>query len=170
MNAKAPREVFFLLLSNLRNNTEIASNIYQEISKVAEEPEVKEALVARAFASQQILAKIDECFHLTGEKPVKTSTHLHDVFAEDFRNELAEIHSPVARHLYVLAKLRHFAHLQMGEYVALIEAADLAGHHGVGLLLETCLADKMAFAERTRRFIRHAVEEKIMESIAVGAR
>ena len=51
MNTKTPREVFFLLLSNLRNNTEIASNIYQEISKVAEEPEVKEALVARAFAS-----------------------------------------------------------------------------------------------------------------------
>jgi ferritin-like metal-binding protein YciE len=92
------------------------------------------------------------------------------VFVEDFRRELAEIQLPVARHLYVLAKLRHFAHLQMGEYAALIEAADLAGHHGVGLLLETCLADKMAFAERTRRFIRRAVEEKIMENVPVGAR
>ena len=42
----------------------------------------------------------------------------------------------------------------IGEYVALIAAADLTGHDAVGVLLETCLADKLAFVERTRRLIR----------------
>ena len=159
-----------MLLSNVRNNSERATKIYEEIGKVAEEPEVKEALGARAFASEQTLAKIDECFRLIGEKPVKTPTHLHDMFVEDFRKELGEIQSPAARRLYVLAKLRHLAHLRIGEYVALIEAADVAGHHGVGLLLETCLADKLAFAERTRRLIRNAVEAKVLEKVAAVGR
>jgi len=33
----------------------------------------------------------------------------------------------------------------------------------VGVLLETCLADKLAFVERTRRLIRHMVENKVAE-------
>ncbi len=133
-------------------------------------PQSREALEARKFASDQILAKIDECFRLIGEKPVQTPTHLHDMFVEDFRKELGEIHSPAARRLYVFAKLRHLAHLRIGEYVALIEAADVTGHHGVGLLLETCLADKLAFAERTRRLIRKVAEEKITEKVAAATR
>jgi len=47
--------------------------------------------------------------------------------------------------------------------VALTAAADLAGHHGVGVLLESCLADKLAFVERTRRVIRNLVETKVAE-------
>ena len=31
----------------------------------------------------------------------------------------------------------------------------------LGVLLESCLADKLAFVERNRRFIRNLVEEKI---------
>ncbi len=170
MTPKTPKEVFLMLLSNVRNNTERATKIYDEIGKFAEEPEVKEVLEARAFASEQILAKIDESFRLIGEKPVKTPTHLHDMFVEDFRKELGEIQSPVARHLYVLAKIRHLAYLRIGEYVALIEAADVAGHHGVGLLLETCLADKLAFAERTRKLIRKVVETKLSEKVAAAVR
>ena len=52
----------------------------------------------------------------------------------------------------------------MAEYEVLVAAADLAGHHGVGVLLETCLADKLAFAERNRRLIRHLVEAKLKKS------
>jgi len=62
------------------------------------------------------------------------------------------------------------AYLRIGEYVALIEAADLAGHHGVGLLLETCLADKLAFVERTRKLIRKIVETKLVEKAAAAVR
>ena len=149
MTPKTPKEVFLMLLSNVRNNTERATKIYDEIGKFAEEPEVKEVLEARAFASEQILAKIDECFRLIGEKPVQVPTRLHDVFVEDFRKEVAEIQSPVARRLYVLAKLRHLAHLRTGEYV---------------------LADKLAFVERTRRLIRKVVETKLAEKVAVVGR
>ena len=170
MTPNTPKEVFFMLLSNVRNNTERATKIYEEIGKFAEEAEVQEALEARAFASEQILAKIDECFRLVGEKPVKTPTHLHDMFVEDFRKELGEIQSPAAKHLYVLAKIRHLAHLRIGEYVALIEAADVAGHHGIGLLLETCLADKLAFAERTRKLLRKVVETKQLERVVAAVR
>jgi ferritin-like metal-binding protein YciE len=168
MAIRNAKEMFVLLLSNVRHNTEKAAKIYDEIGQVAQEPEIKEALQARSFASHQILAKLDECFRLIGEKPVKAETRLHDVFAEDFRRELAQIESPAVKKLFVLAKLRHLAHLRIGEYVALIEAADMAGYHGVALLLETCLADKLAFAERTRRLLRHIVEAKVAERVAVA--
>jgi len=166
MPARNPREVFLMLLSNVRNNTERATNAYQEFRKHAEDDEIKEALEARAFASNQILAKLDECFRIIGEKPAKTSGQLQETFLEDFRKEVAEIQSPIAKRLFVLAKLNHLAHLRMAEYEVLTAAADLAGHHGVGLLLETCLADKLAFAERNRRLIRHLVETKLAERAA----
>jgi ferritin-like metal-binding protein YciE len=166
MSARNPREVFLMLLSNVRNNTERATNAYQEIGKHAEDPEIKEALEARAFASNQILAKLDECFRIIGEKPAKTSGQLQETFLEDFRKEVAEIQSPVAKRLFVLAKLNHLAHLRMAEYEVLTDAADSAGHHGVGLLLETCLADKLAFAERNRRMIRQLVETKLAQRAA----
>ena len=103
---------------------------------------------------------------MIGEKPVKLSGRLHDIFIEDFKRELSEIQSPAARHLYILAKVVHLAHLRIAEYVMLIGAADLAGHYGVGVLLESVLADKLAFLERDRRIIRHVVEGKIEERVA----
>ena len=166
MPARTPREVFLVLLSNVRNRTERQSEIYQEIGKHAEEPEVKEAIQARAFVSKQILAKLDECFRIIGEKPVDSTGKLQEAFLEDFRKEVTEIQSPVAKRLFVLAKLNHLAHLRMAEYEVLIAAADLAGHHGVGVLLETCLADKLAFAERTRRLIRQLAEARLAERAA----
>ena len=166
MPARNPREVFLMLLSNVRNNTERATNAYQEIGKHAEDAEIKETLEARAFASNQILAKLDECFRIIGEKPGNSIGQLQQTFLEDFRKEVAEIQSPVAKRLFVLAKLNHLAHLRMAEYEVLVAAADLAGHHGVGALLETCLADKLAFAERNRRLIRHLVETKLAERAA----
>ena len=166
MPVKTPKEVFMILLSDVRSNAEKATNIYQEMGQHAQDPQIKEALQARAFASQQVLAKLDECFRLIGEKPVKTSGRLQETFLEDFRKELAEMQSPAAKHLYILAKLNHLAHLRMGEYAALTAAADLAGHHGVGVLLESCLADKLAFAERNRRLIRRVVEAKLAERAA----
>jgi len=166
MPVKNPKEVFLVLLNDVRHNAERATNIYQEMGQHAQDPQIKEALQARAFATQQTLAKLDECFRLIGEKPVKPSGRLQETFVEDFRKELGEIQTPAARHLYILAKLNHLAHLRMGEFAALTAAADVAGHHGVGVLLETCLADKLAFAERNRRLIRHVVEAKLAERAA----
>jgi len=166
MSVKNPHELFVMLLSDVRQGTERTTKIFQEISQVAQNPDVKEALEARAFVSQRTLEKLDQCFKLIGEQPVKLSGRLHDVFAEDFRKELAEIESPVARHLYILAKANQLIHLRIGEYVALIAAADMTGHYGVGVLLETCLAEKLAFVERTRRLIKNLIDHKVATKLA----
>jgi hypothetical protein len=77
-----------------------------------------------------------------------------------FRRELAEIQNPAAKALFVLIKANHLIHFRVAEYVALVAMADVTGHFGVGVLLESCLADKLAFLERTRRLIRNAIETK----------
>jgi len=163
MAAKNAREIFVHLLSNVRQGTERTTKVFQEISQVAQDPDIKEALEQRVFISDQILARLDQCFNLIGEKPVQLSGRLHDVFVEDFRKELAEIQAPAAKRLFILAKALHLIHLRIAEYVALVAAADVTGHYGVGVLLETCLADKLAFVERTKRLIRNAVEARVAE-------
>jgi ferritin-like metal-binding protein YciE len=166
MPAKNPKEVFLMLLSDARNNTERSANLYREISQMAQNPDVREALEARAFVTQRNLEALDQCFEIIGEQPIKLSGRLQEVFVEDFKRELAEIQSPAARHLYILAKATHLAHLRLAEYVALVAAADVTGHYGVGVLLESVLADKLAFLERDRRLVRHIIEGKIAERLA----
>jgi ferritin-like metal-binding protein YciE len=166
MPVRDPKEVFLVLLSNVRQGAERGTKIYQEISQLAQDPDIKEALESRAFISEQTVAKLDRCFELIGEKPVKGTGRLQETFVEDFRKELAEIQSPVAKHLFILAKANHLTHLRIGEYVTLTAAADLTGHYAVGVLLESCLADRLAFVERNRRAIRHMVETKVRERIA----
>jgi ferritin-like metal-binding protein YciE len=164
MPIKNPKEVFVLLLSDLRQGAESTTKIFQEMGRVVQDPDIKEALEARIFMSEKILDTLDECFKRIGEKPVKVNGRLHDVFVEDFRKELAEIQSPEAKHLFILAKANHLIHLRIGEYVALIAAADVTGHYALGVLLESCLANKLAFVERTRRLIR----EKLRLELALA--
>jgi len=166
MQIKSAKEMFVLMLSDLRQGTEKTTKAFQEISQVAQDPNIKEALEARVFISQKVLDTLDQCFKLIGERPVELSGRLYDVFAEDFRRELAEIQNPTARHLFVLAKASHLIHFRIAEYKALIAAADLSGHYGVGVLLESCLADKLAFVERTKHLIRNIAETKVSEKIA----
>ena len=165
MPVKSPKEMFLLMLSDVRYGTERTTKMFEEISQVAQDPDVKEALEARVFVSHKILDTIDQCFKLIGEQPVKLSGRLYEVFAEDFRRELAEIQNPTARHLFILAKASHLIHFRIAEYQALIAAADLSGHFAVGVLLESCLADKLAFVERTKRLIREIVEVRVAERI-----
>ena len=161
MQVKNRKELFVLLLSHLRQGTERAARIFQELSEVAQNPEIEEVLSARTFVTQKTLATIDEAFKLIGEKPVSISGRVSEVFVEDFRRELEEIQAPEARRLYILAKAAHLMHLRIGEYIALIAAADMSAHYGVGVLLESCLADALAFVERARRLIRNIVEAKL---------
>jgi ferritin-like metal-binding protein YciE len=165
MPQRDPKEVFLMLLSHVRQATEKGAKFYDEVGDIAKDPEIKEALEARAFVSKSVLAKLDECFRILGEKPVQLSGEIREMFIEDFRKEFNAIQSPVGRRLYVLAKLVRLTHLRIGEYVALTAAADLAGHHGVAVLLETCLADKLAFVERNRRLIRHIVKARVAERV-----
>ena len=161
-----PYELFLLLLSNVRQDTEYTIQMFQDFNKIAQNVDVKEALNARVFASQLEVEKLDECFKLIGEKPVKLSARLQEIFVEDFRKELADIKSPIARELYVLARVSQLIHLCIGEYAALIVAAEMTGHYGVGVLLESCLADKIAFAGRSRRLIKNIIEGKISARVA----
>lgn len=161
MPIKNPKELFVAVLSQVRRGTERSATIYHELGELAQNSEIQEALAARAFVSRQTLEKLDEAFKMIGEKPVNVTGRLHDVFEEDFRRELTEIQSPEARRLFVLAKANHLSHLRTAEYVTLVAAADVSGHHGVGVLLESCLADHLAFIERTKRLIHRAVEARI---------
>jgi ferritin-like metal-binding protein YciE len=160
MPVKNPKEVFVLLLTNVRNGVQRQTAIYQEMSQLVQDPDIKEAIDARVFLTEKTLSTLDECFRLIGEQPVKTTGRLHEIFVEEFRKDLAEIQSPVARHLFILAKAQQLTHMQIGEYVALIAAADMTGDYGVGVLLESCLADKLAFVERTRRLLRRVIESR----------
>ena len=76
MPVNETRELFVQLLSGLRQGTERSAKFYHEISKAAENPDVKEALEARAFISEKVLATQDQCFKLIGEQPVKVNWRL----------------------------------------------------------------------------------------------
>jgi len=168
MPVRTPRELFVILLSDTRQNTERSAKLYQEIGQAALDPDIREALESRAWISEKDLSAIDRCFELIGETPVKLSGRLQEVFVEDFRRELAEIQNPIAKHIFVLAKASHLIHFRIAEYSALVAAADMTGHYAVGVLLESCLADKLAFVERTRRLIRNLVATKLAAKLATA--
>jgi ferritin-like metal-binding protein YciE len=169
MPVNNPKELFVQLLSGLRQGTERSTKIYQELSKFAEDPDIKEALEARAFVSEKVLGTLDQCFNLIGEPPTKVNSRLQDTFVDDFRKDVSEIQNPAARHLFILVKAINLTHLRIAEYVALVAAADVTGHYGVGVLLETCLADRLAFVERTRRLIRNVIEAKVAKKMVERA-
>ena len=160
MPVNNPNEMIVLQLSDVRRKKERSIGFYREVKEIAEIPEIKEALEARAFVAQKSLDTIDEAFKLINQKPVTLSGRTEEIFVEDFRSELAEIKAPVVRRIFILSKLMHLTHWRIGEFMALVAAADTTGHYGVGVLLESCLADYLAFVERTRRFIRKLVEVK----------
>jgi ferritin-like metal-binding protein YciE len=163
MPVRTPKELFVMLLSDVRQATEKSATIYQEIGQHVQETQIKEVLDARAFISRKTLEMLDQCFKIIGEQPMKFNGRLQETFIDDFRKELGEIQGAVAKHIFILAKLNHLTHLRIGEYVALTAAADMSGSYAVGVLLETCLADKIAFVERTRRLIRNLVETRIAD-------
>jgi ferritin-like metal-binding protein YciE len=160
MAVNSPQEMFVLLLSDVRRKTERSVGFYEEVAKLAEDPDIKEAVEARAFVAEKSLDKIDQAFKLINQKPVELTGKTEEVFVEDFRREVAEIKAPGVRKLFILSKLMHLTHWRIGEYVALVAAADSTGHFGVGVLLESCLGDYLAFVERNRRIIRKIAEAK----------
>ena len=161
-----------MLLSNARQNTERSAKIYQEISLQAQDPDIKEALESRVWIAEKDLSAIDRCFQLIGEQPVQLSSRLQDLFVEDFRKELPEIQNPVAKAVFILAKASHLNHLQVAEYEALVEVADVSGRYAVGVLLDSCMANMNVFAKRTRHFINTLVATNItgpaVNAIGVG--
>jgi ferritin-like metal-binding protein YciE len=166
MPVKNREEIFVRLLSHVRQGTERTATILQELAGAAQNQEVKEALQARAFLSQKTLATIDEAFRQIGQKPVNLTGRLHDIFVEDFRRELSEIQAPEAKLFFILAKAHQLIELRVAEYIAMIAAADSSGYYGVGILLESCLADLLAFTERAKHLIRHIAEVRVAGATA----
>jgi ferritin-like metal-binding protein YciE len=161
MPAKIPVDLFARLLSSIRLHEERVTAVYRELGEYAQDPEIKETLNSMAFLSDKTLATIDKCFNLIGQKPVSIDERLLDLFVADFRKELNEIDSPVARALFVAGKAKNLLHLRVGEYQACIAMSELAGHPGVGFLLESCLSQKIAFFERNRQSVRRIVEREL---------
>jgi ferritin-like metal-binding protein YciE len=166
MPIKNPKELFVMILSNARYGTERSVSVYKELSELAQNPEARQALAARAFVSQQNVERMDEAFRLIGEKPVNVSGRLLDAFVEDFRKELPEIQSTEARWLFVVAKASQLSHMRAAEYASLVAAADVSGNYGVGVLLESCLADHLAFVERAKRVVQAAIDTKMVARAA----
>ena len=169
MTFKNPKEVFVMLLSDVRRSTERSITFFNQIIPLVQDTDIKEALEARVFVSGNMLASLDQCFKLIGEQPVKITGRLQETFVENFLEELSEIQSPVAKHMFILSKLSHLVHWRIGELTALTAAADLTGHFAVGVLLESVLADCYALVERTKRLIRNVIETKVAEKKGVAA-
>jgi len=166
MPIKNKKELFISMLSNIRHSTERSVPIFREFAQASEDPAIKQALEARAYVSENAVHTLDEVFKAIGEKPIKSASRIHDIFVEECKKELADIQSPGAKKLFILTKALHLNHLHVGEYFALVATADLTEHYGVGVLLESCLAEKLAFTERTRRFMRTWLELKAIERLA----
>jgi ferritin-like metal-binding protein YciE len=161
MATQNPKELFVTLLSDVRRNEERTTELLQEMVGTVKDDDLRELLESRVFLKNQTLSTLDRCFKLIGETPKKTNDKIFDLFAENFRAELSEIKSPIARSLFIIAKANHLIHFRMSEYVVLIAMAEITGHSGVGSLLENCLADKVAFVERARRRIRTIIESEV---------
>jgi ferritin-like metal-binding protein YciE len=166
MLVRNPKELFVRVLSHARYGTERSAAIYKDLSDLAQNVDIQQALSARAFVANQNIEKIDEAFKMIGEKPANVSERFLDVFLEDFRSELADMQSPETRRLFVLAKANQLSQMRAAEFSTLVAAADVAGHSGVGVLLDSCLADHLALIERTRRFVQSVVETKIAAKAA----
>jgi ferritin-like metal-binding protein YciE len=168
MAIKNPKQIFVLMLSDLRQGSEKTTSIFQNLAQLAEDPDIKQALEARTFVSQKVVETLDQCFKLIGEQPVQlseTRARIYAALAEDFRKEVADIKDTTTRRFYILAKLNNLAHLRAAEFKTLIAAADVSGNYGVAALLETCLADKLALAERTQQWLRRIAETETAEKI-----
>ena len=163
MPIKNPKELFIAMLSDVRQSAERMTAMLSELSNVAEDPQVTDGLEESEFVAGQTVAKLDQCFKLIGEKPLKLRGRVREVLIEETLKEATEISSPVARRLWVLSKGIQLIHLRIAEYIALIAAAEITGNQEVRALLESCLSDKMAAVDRGRRLIRTIVESKITD-------
>jgi ferritin-like metal-binding protein YciE len=104
MTIESPKELFEWLLSDARQGADGATLVLQELSQAVQDTDIREALEARVFISGKIISVLDQCFKLLGAEPTELSGHLQDVFVDEFRKQLAEIKSPTATRLFVLAK------------------------------------------------------------------
>jgi hypothetical protein len=164
MTFENPKECFELLLSNARQGAAHTTEVLRELSRAVRHRDINEVLETQLFVSDKILDMLDQCFKLLGAQLVKVSGRLQGVFIEKCRAGLADIQSQAAARLFVLAKASELIRLRSSEYVAVTASADMMGHCGLGLLIETCVACDVAFIELTKRTIGNLVEAERVPS------
>src|ERR1051325_8364685 len=119
MKVSNPKELFVLLLSDLAQGAERASQFFQELIPFVQEQEVKETLEARVFLSDKINETLAQCFKLIGEKPVPFNGGVLKMYVEDIRKQLGEMQPPEVKQLFIMNKVETLLHLRIGEYKAL---------------------------------------------------
>jgi ferritin-like metal-binding protein YciE len=158
-----PQELFVALLSNVMRREEKMGDIMTLIAGKAQDADIKQALESREYVREQQVMALDRCFKLLGVEPTEPETRLHEIFVEDFKKQVAAIEGPVAKRLFVLAKINNLMRLHANEYAVLAAMADLTNNYGVAVLLEACQATNDALADRARDAIRSTVRERIAE-------
>ena len=147
-------DLFVSMLSHLHASEGRLQRVCEEMSKVAENDNVKEALEVRGFLTKQAVSSIEECFRILGRQPSEPSTRFEEVWLENVRNVLKEIESPVLKGMYIIHKIRELQNLHVAEYRGLVAMAYLAENYPVATLLARNLADKVEFIDRTDELIR----------------
>jgi hypothetical protein len=160
--------LFNLMLADLRQSTERSKQTFQELKQVVPDTDIRDAMQSGVLLADYILGKMDQCCEIADQQRPRVREGLDEAFVEDFRREVAQIHSPEARALFVLAKASQLIQLHMGIEPALVALADLAGHYHVGMLLDDCMEEKLAFAERNRRLIQERLRPKCAASSSMS--
>ena len=89
MPTKTPKELFVMLLADARQRAEKAEKNNEGIGQLVQDPRLKEALRARRFISNKVLATLEKRFKLLGDYPVTLTGRMRETLVEDFRRELA---------------------------------------------------------------------------------
>ncbi len=172
-NVKTP---FLQKLTELRRGTERSIKVLAQVSEMAHSPKTKETLAQRAFIFERIGAILDECFRLLHEEPATSIRDASDMFVKGFGHRVAQITNPSDRDDFALTYANCLVQFRLDEYLGLIATSSLAGNYvnrvvtskalAIGVLLESCFAERLASIERIGRRIRSAMDVKIPRNIA----
>ncbi len=172
-DAKIP---FLQRLTDFRRGTERSIKILAEIGERAHSPKTKETLAERAFVFVRIAAILDACCRLLHEDPGTFTQGASDTFVKNIGHKVAQITDPSHRDAFTLVYANYLVQARVDEYLALMAASSLAGTYvnrvvtakalAVGVLLESCFAERPASIERIGKRIRSVMNLKIPGTIA----
>ncbi len=167
---------FLQKLTEFRRGTERSIKILAEISERAHRPKTKETLAERTFVFARIGAILDECCRLIHEDPGTFTQGASDTFVKKIGHKVAEIADPSHRDDVTIVYANYLVQARVNEYLALMAASSLAGTYvnrvvtanalAVGVLLESCFAERPASIERIGKRIRSVMNLKIPRTIA----
>ena len=119
MPIKTPKELFVVMLSDLRHGAERSHTYYRNWPSGGRPGDQRGPGCARLhlFADSEQARRVLQTHR--GEAAPEDEG-FYDEFVQGFRKELAEIQSPLVRKMFVLSKASRLMHLRIGEYMALI--------------------------------------------------